>query len=129
MGNSYVLNLIISDNRGGWDDATIELDIVSQPNSNPVVPIDPYILKIERGETVTLPVKTSHGAYDPDGDTMTLQTQPYDMSLLTIDTSAANPGDLRADITADIAAPLGTFTSFTFKVRDDRVPNPSNRQL
>jgi PKD repeat protein len=65
--NSYNPELLITDNRGGHDNASLSIETDALENNNPVIgSILPSASSIYVGELITIKVD----AFDPDGDTL-----------------------------------------------------------
>ncbi len=114
------LILIVSDPRAGWVDATVTIKIIPQPNDPPTVSPSTYHLVIAQNTTVVLPLGTTHGATDPNGDPLTVSVLSYPVSVATPPTTG-HPGPLDLRIKASGSAPLGPAAApISLLIQDNR---------
>ncbi len=99
--------LIVSDNRAGWVDATIQVEILPQPNVSPTLSPSNYTLTLAQSETVVLPLETSHGVFDGNGHTVTATVISYPNVELASPPSIGAPGPLDLEIRATSGATIG----------------------
>lgn len=98
--------VIVSDNKAGWVDATVTVEILPQPNLPPVVSAFNYLLKMQAGQTVIVPLDSTHGVVDPNGDPLTVTVLSHPNSIINPPvTNSPGPLDLR--VKAQPSAPLG----------------------
>ena len=112
--------VIVSDNRGGWVDALITVEILPEPNASPTVSPADYTLQMSPSSTVTVPLGTSHAASDPNGDPLTVSVISYP-SGLTNPPKANSPGPLDLEIKTPGSAPLGLWPeAIVLEISDGR---------
>ncbi len=103
--------LIISDPRAGWVDATVTVNILPHVNLPPTVSPATYHLQIAPGDTAILPLDTTHGASDPNGDPLTASVLNWPSSDIFQPTTPdpVNPLDLAVEAkTSALPGPLLT---------------------
>jgi hypothetical protein len=103
------ISLIVSDAFGGAVEITVTVEILEPPNDPPVAALgaDQNLL-IGQGETVILPLDLSHGVFDPNGDTMTLEVRDWPAPLATKPSVGAPLGELQVSMAAKPSAALGS---------------------
>lgn len=75
--------LIVSDNNAGWVDALVTVEIIPEVNAAPTFTTNPYHLIVEQGDTVVLPLDSTHGLTDPNGDTMAVTVTGHPASFVS----------------------------------------------
>ncbi len=112
--------VIVSDNKAGWVDATVTVEIIPQPNLPPVVTTVNYLLKMNAGDTVTVPLDTTHGVVDPNGDPLTVTVLSHPNSYINPPvTNSPGPLDLR--VKAISSVPVGLVpTPISLQVSDGK---------
>lgn len=98
--------MIVSDNHAGWVDATVTVEIVPRPNDPPTATSSTYHLVMQAGQTVTLPLDSTHGLSDPNGDLMTATVLSYP-PFFTNPPKADSPGPLDLEVKTPASAPIG----------------------
>lgn len=117
---SPAIVMIVSDNQGGWIDALLTVEILPEPNAAPVAATTNYVLQMQANQTVVLPIGSTHGVSDPNGDPMTLAVLSYP-SGLTTPPKPNVPAPLDLEVKTPGSAPLGLWTdAIALEVSDGR---------
>jgi prepilin-type N-terminal cleavage/methylation domain-containing protein len=112
--------VIVSDNRGGWIDALVTVEILPEPNLPPTVSPSDYLLTMQAGQTVVVPLGTTHGVSDPNGDPVTVSVVSYP-SGLTNPPRTDSPGPLDLEIRTPGGASLGLWPeAIVLEISDGR---------
>lgn len=111
--------LIVSDNRAGWVDATIQIEILPQPNVAPTLSAFNYHLQMTASEIVVLPLETTHGVADANGDIVTATVVSYPVVELASAPSLGHPDPLDLEIRTTGGATVGPVAMPITIVFDD----------
>jgi len=116
--------LIVSDNRAGWIDAIVNVEILPEPNVSPTASNATYHLVIEQGTTVVLPLDATHGVVDGNGDTLEVTVDGYPATLIN-PPKTDSPGPLDLEVKAPSGADLGTTINPILLTVDDLSGDPT----
>lgn len=112
--------VIVSDNRGGWVDALVTVEILPEPNLPPTVSPSDYLLRMSPGSTVVVPLGTTHNASDPNGDPLTVAVVSHPPGLTTPPTPNS-PGPLDLEVKTPGGADLGIWPdAIVLEISDGR---------
>lgn len=98
--------LIVSDNRAGWVDAVLRVEILPTPNLPPIAVSPTYHVQLVSGEDVVLALDATHGVSDPEGDPLTASVMSYPATSIS-STTLDRPGPLDLEIRTPTGKPLG----------------------
>ena len=117
---SPAIVMIVSDNHGGWIDALLTIEILPEPNVAPVATASNYVLQMQAGQTVVVPIGSTHGVSDPNGDPLTVAVLTYP-SGLTTPPKTNMPGPLDLEVKTPGSALLGLWPdAIALEVSDGR---------
>lgn len=98
--------LIVSDNRAGWVDAVLRVEILPTLNLPPTATAPNYHLQIVSGDDVVLALDATHGVSDPNGDPLTATVVSYPATFTNPPTPNA-PDPLDLEVKTPSGRPLG----------------------
>ena len=98
--------LIVSDNNAGWVDALVTVQIIPEVNAAPTATSTTYHLVAEQGDTVVLPLDSTHGLADPNGDVLDVTVTGHPASFVS-PPKVDSPGPLDLEVKVPGGAPLG----------------------
>lgn len=111
--------LIVSDQRAGWVEATITINIANPPNVWPTVTQTTYNLQLAPLDTIVLPLDLTHGVFDANGDPLTVTVVSFPNSKFTSPTTA--PADpLKLTVSVKNGAALGVAAPIELLIEDGR---------
>lgn len=112
--------VIVSDNQAGWIDALVTVEILPEPNVAPTVSPSNYVLQMEANETVVLPLGTTHGAVDPNGDPLTVNVISHPAGL-TNPPKILSSGPLDLEVKTTGSVPFGPLPNpIVLEISDGR---------
>lgn len=116
-GSVGLINLIVSDERGNYITVTVDVTIDAVANDRPIVDIPSYgNIKVEIGETLTLPVDIVNGVWDPNDDQMIVVVGSWPTSEFSgppvVD--PANPMDIKFEVISGTVGSTGAINMAVF---------------
>ena len=114
--------VIVSDNRAGWTDAVLQVEIVPEPDLPPTSTATDYHLQIVSGDDVVLALDATHGLSDPNGDLLTGTVISYPVTF-TSPPKLNEPDPLDLEVKTPSGRPLGVVADpIVVEITDGTTP-------